>query len=105
MRLRFDRRDGRQIAEVTLSTRNLLALLHKAEHFPGSARRIETDDCPAGWRLAVCSESDAEHYARRPAPPGPMHPATELFIAAAADATAGEATAEDGPDADGGGEA
>jgi len=27
------------------------------------------------------SEDDDEHYAARPAPPGPMHPATESFIA------------------------
>jgi hypothetical protein len=104
MRLSFDLREGRQIAEVTLSTRNLLALLHKAEHFPGSARQIESDDCVPGWRLVVRSETDAEHYGSRPAPPGPMHPATERFIAAADEARvddrdAGERSADNGGDA------
>ncbi|GIK83199.1 MAG: hypothetical protein BroJett024_43040 [Alphaproteobacteria bacterium] len=65
---------------VTLSRRNLLALLHKLQ-MPGSARSLTTDyDCPEGWSLIVRSESDGEHYGTRSEPPGPLHPASELFV-------------------------
>jgi hypothetical protein len=78
----------RLICTVVLSRRNLLTLLGKLEGHPaGSKRRIENSDC---WRegepvddviLVLLAEEDAEHYGRRPAPPGPMHPETERFVA------------------------
>jgi hypothetical protein len=82
---------------VTLSRRNLLALLQKLD-MDGSFRQIENNDCYedgqrtpwdpgeellselAKTKLVLRSEDDAEHYASRPAAPGPMHPATETFI-------------------------
>lgn len=69
---------------LTLSRRNLLALLHKLD-WPGSAREITGGDAyfdgtPIDFRFAVRCEDDAEHYAKRPEPPGPMHPESEQFI-------------------------
>jgi hypothetical protein len=65
------------ICTVVLSRRNLLSLLAKLEGHPtGSKRRIENNDC---WRDG---EPVDEHYSRRPAPPGPMHPATESYVGA-----------------------
>ncbi len=70
---------------VTLSRRNLLALLHKL-YWPGSEREIWNTDCyrdrkPVSDLLLILRcEEDEEHYARRTAPPGPMHPASEAFI-------------------------
>jgi hypothetical protein len=93
----FNLRQGRRVV-VTLSRRNLLALLHKID-MPGSAREIKNTDCYEDGiqtpyypgeeattalprtTLVLRSEDDDEHYAARPAPPGPMHPATEAFIA------------------------
>lgn len=76
-------------AKVTLSRRNLLALLHKLD-MPDSARRLEnnvvfvegehTEDMIL---ILCCCEDDAEHYAdarRHGALPGEMHPDTETFI-------------------------
>lgn len=82
MRLSFHLAGPRPVAEVVLSRRNLLALVHKLE-MPGSARTLETDtDTPAGWTLRVRCEDDAEHYQHRGwPPPGRMHPDTEQFIA------------------------
>ncbi|MGE0028051.1 MAG: hypothetical protein AB7U07_13200 [Thermoleophilia bacterium] len=71
---------------VTLSRRNLRSLLHKLD-WPASARTITNGDAyrdgePVGDVLLVLrAEEDEEHYARRPAPPGPMHPRTERAIA------------------------
>lgn len=80
MKLRMHERPGGAVAVVTLSRRNLLALLHKLE-MPGSARTLTTDyACPEGWSLIVRSESDGEHYGSRSEPPGPLHPASELFV-------------------------
>jgi hypothetical protein len=65
---------------VTLSQRNLLTLLAKLAGFPpGSACTITFpgDDGPL---LVVHAESDEEHYANRPAPPGKMHPDTEARV-------------------------
>lgn len=70
---------------VTLSRRNLLALLHKVD-WPGSARTIVNNDCywnglPIdGLTLVLRVEDDDEHYRRRAEPPGHMHPRTEVFI-------------------------
>lgn len=63
---------------VTLSRRNLLALLHKLD-MEGSARTIQ---CEIGdvALLQVRAEDDAEHYADRE-PAGDMHPDTERYIA------------------------
>jgi hypothetical protein len=86
---------GRRV-EVVLSRRNLLTLLHKLD-MPGSMRQIENNDC---WEdgqqtplrpgeedgslppttLVLRCEDDDEHYARRAAGPGLMHPATERFV-------------------------
>jgi len=60
---------------VTLSRRNLLALLHKLE-MPGSHRRI-IKPTPAG-NVLVSVITDEEAYRNRA--PGPMHPDTEEFI-------------------------
>ena len=59
--------------EVTLSKRNLLALLHKLE-MEGSAWTLVTEG------LIVRCESDETHYADRDVPPGQMHPQTEAFL-------------------------
>ena len=61
---------------ITLSRRNLLALLHKLE-MEGSKRTIISDGGD-GWAVTV--EVDEEHYKDR-IPPGIMHPSTEEFIA------------------------
>lgn len=83
MRLRIHITADRGVAEVTLSRRNLLALLHKLE-MPGSARTIlSMDNEEPGWTLIVRSEDDEEHYGSRGFGPGPMHPMTELSIALA----------------------
>jgi hypothetical protein len=80
VRLSFDLVRGGQVAVVTLSRRNLLALLHKLE-LPGSARAMLCHDCPEGWMLELRVESDEDHYGGRPFPPGEMHPETEAFVA------------------------
>jgi hypothetical protein len=67
------------VADVVLSERNLRALLHKLV-MDGSARTLETDDTPEGWRLRVRCETNADHYGMRPFPPGSMHPDTEREI-------------------------
>jgi hypothetical protein len=81
--------------EVTLSRRNLLALLHKLD-MPGSTRQLENTDCyedgvqtpfspgddetPPPTTLVLRCEDDNEHYARRALGPGVMHPDTEQFV-------------------------
>jgi hypothetical protein len=76
---------GPGVVLVTLSQRNLLALLGKLE-FPGSTRTIVNGDCYRDGLpvddvvLVLRVEDDGPHYARRANPPGPMHPATEEFI-------------------------
>ena len=79
MKLRIHEQPDGAVAVVTLSRRNLMALLHKLE-MPGSARTLMTDyDCPEGWSLIVRSESTEDHYASR-VEPGPVHPASETFM-------------------------
>jgi hypothetical protein len=63
---------------VTLSRRNLLALLHKLD-MEGSARTLIKNE-GAGKHLIVQAEDDEEHYNRPEGPAGPMHPETEGFI-------------------------
>ena len=69
---------------VTLSKRNLLALLQKVDD-PCSGRTLVSGNAyRAGARaddvqLTVCCEPDERHYADRP-PPGPVHPKAEAFI-------------------------
>ena len=82
--------------EVTLSRRNLLALLHKLD-MPGSTRQLENTDCyedgiqispslgqdPTPFpptTLVLGCEDDDEHYARRALGPGVVHPDTEQFV-------------------------
>lgn len=88
--------DDERRVEVTLSRRNLLALLHKLD-LPGSTRQLENRYCyedgvETPWHpdedqsvlprttLVLRCEDDDEHYAKRPDRPGPMHPATERFV-------------------------
>lgn len=89
--------DDERRVEVTLSRRNLLALLHKLD-LPGSTRQLENNYSyedgvetpaepevqqmsePPRTTLVLRCEDDAEHYAKRPDRPGPMHPATERFV-------------------------
>jgi hypothetical protein len=96
-RLHIMNLDGERRVEVILSRRNLLTLLHKLD-MPGSMRQIENNDCyedgvqtpfypgeeecsdlPRTTLVLRC-EDDEEHYAKRPAGPGLMHPATEAFV-------------------------
>jgi hypothetical protein len=79
--------DGERRVEVTLSRRNLLALLQKVD-MPDSARQIENTDCfedgvqtplPPTTLVLRC-EDDDEHYAKRELGPGIMHPDTEQFV-------------------------
>lgn len=90
--------EGGRRVEVILSRRNLLTLLHKLD-MPGSRRQIENNDCyedglQTPWApaeaaasdlprttLVLRCEDDDEHYAKRPNGPGPMHPASERFVA------------------------
>jgi len=92
--MNFD--EGRRV-EVTLSRRNLLALLHKLD-LPGSTRQLENKYCyedgvetpllpdpdtPDGLpptTLVLRCEDDEEHYTNRSFGPGLMHPATEQFV-------------------------
>lgn len=79
MRLRAHSTSTGSVAEVTLSRRNLLALLHKLE-MPRSGRTLMSEhDCSPGWTLVVRAEDDPEHYADRRGP-GPVHPSSEVFI-------------------------
>ncbi len=88
--------EGERRVEVTLSRRNLLALLHKLD-MPGSTRQLENTDCyedgvptssslgedqapPPATTLVLRCEDDDEHYARRALGPGFMHPDTERFV-------------------------
>jgi hypothetical protein len=77
--------------QVKLSRRNLLSLLHKLE-LPGSHRTIikQVDahgpKCAGLSEIAVVAVSDEECYAGRD--PGPMLPATEVFVAELTEALA-----------------
>jgi hypothetical protein len=89
--------EGERRIEVTLSRRNLLALLHKLD-MPGSMRQIENNDCwedgmQTPWlpaevagsslprtSLVLRCEDDDEHYAKRLVGPGVMHPETERYV-------------------------
>lgn len=71
---------------VTLSKRNLLALLHKVDD-PESAREIRATRClidgeslPINFELVLRCEPNETHYAERPA--GPLAAATAAFVAA-----------------------
>jgi hypothetical protein len=81
MRLRVYRHPQVSVCEVSLSRRNLLALLYKLE-MAGSSRTLAGGDCPEGFELVVRVEGDDEHYAKREEGPGPMHPQTEAFLQA-----------------------
>lgn len=83
--MRIDARGGvPAFFKVTLSRRNLLALLAKLE-IPGSHCAIDSenaflDGAPLeGVVFRVISEPDEVHYRDRP-PPGPMHPLTEQVM-------------------------
>jgi hypothetical protein len=79
--------DGEEtVIHVTLSERNLLALLQKLA-MPGSARTLASahayrhDELVDDLTLVVQVEDDDAHYGERGFPPGPMHPQTEQFLA------------------------
>ena len=96
-RLQIMNLEGERRVEVILSRRNLLTLLQKLV-MPGSMQQIENNDCwedgvqtpfypheveasdLARTKLVLRSEDDHEHYAKRPAGPGLMHPVTERFV-------------------------
>lgn len=63
---------------VTLSRRNLLALLQKLDTMGDSACTI-VRECDNGWGVVVTAEPDDMHYANRE--PGGMHPVTETALA------------------------
>jgi hypothetical protein len=65
---------------VTLSQRNLLALLAKLGGYPPDSTCTITCAGVDGPGLTVHAESDEEHYGDRPEPPGAMHPNTEARI-------------------------
>ena len=98
MRLRLFHHTDHASCEVTLSRRNLLALLHKLE-MEGSARTLISSDCPPGLELVVRAEDDEVHYQDRDEPPGPMHPKTEAFIRSREGAATETSEFEDGPNA------
>ena len=86
MRVDVDIRNERTLVRVTLSRRNLLALLQKLS-MPGSARTLFSAN---GYRdgemvedidLVVSAEEDLAHYASRGFVAGAMHPVTERFLA------------------------
>lgn len=91
MKLTFNECGNDVVAEVVLSERNLLALLHKL-YMEGSARELQSNDVLAlagdgelghlapKQRFSVKVESDQEHYGCREFPPGPMHPETERIL-------------------------
>jgi hypothetical protein len=85
LRLRLGEDGLPHVALVTLSRRNLLALLHKLD-MPGSARMLENTDVEIdgryaeGFHFVIHAEDDPEHYRARIEPPGPLHPQTELFV-------------------------
>lgn len=96
-RLHLINLESERRVEVVLSRRNLLALLHKLD-MPGSARQLENNDCWEDGRqtpyypgeelgsdlprtvLVLRCEDDEEHYGKREAGPGAMHPETEAFL-------------------------
>jgi hypothetical protein len=82
-RIEFTAQSGRLLVTVTLSRRNLLALLAKLE-LPVSLRAISSTNAYADGEpvdpvvMVVRAEPDAEHYRARN--PGPMSPITETLI-------------------------
>lgn len=70
---------------VTLSKRNLLALLQKVDD-PLSNRMLVSGYVYLqgglfdGVELVIRCEPDSQHYAERESP-GPMHPSAQMFIA------------------------
>jgi hypothetical protein len=75
----------RGLFTLTLSRRNVLALLHKLD-WPISAKRLRSanayiDGRPTEIVFVVRVVDDDRHYLGRSEPAGPMHPETERFIA------------------------
>lgn len=78
---------GHTAVIVTLSRRNLLALLHKLD-MPDSAQTISNKDIFVNgeqaeyddYTLVIHSEPDDKHYAKRALGPGVMHEETERFV-------------------------
>jgi hypothetical protein len=76
MQIEFVIQERQLVAIVTLSKRNLLALLEKLS-CDDSIRMIRRR-CENGVWLVLKAEPDDEHYRFRPA--GQMHPRTEAAI-------------------------
>lgn len=73
MRLSLGNTERRRLAVLTLSERNLIALLHKLTR-PEAAKGLVSGDCPPGWLLYVTAEPDDRHYGHRTMPPRPPAP-------------------------------
>lgn len=87
MRLDLDHTAHGLLVTVTLSRRNLLALLHKVDWASSRKEMWNTDvwvdgEEAYGIGFRTRCEADAVHYGRRRQPAGPMHWATESFIRA-----------------------
>lgn len=86
-KLELNAEGGTTHVVVTLSRRNLLALLHKLD-MPNSSQAISNREIFVNgerpdyddYTFLIRSESDEEHYANREAGPGVMHPTTERFV-------------------------
>lgn len=68
--------DGKEVT-VTVSRRNLLALLSKLDYMGDSALTI-TRETDSGWKVVLRAEHDEQHYEGRT--PGKMHPMTEVCL-------------------------
>lgn len=66
------------IVTITLSRRNLLALLQKVDLPPGESHCMLVRVCDSGQRVVVRAEPDDVHYTNRP--PGAMRDDAEQFI-------------------------
>jgi hypothetical protein len=66
------------VTVVTLSRRNLLALLTKLDGNPEPSHKTLVRNCEGGVQLIVHAEENDEHYNKRP--PSPIVLAMELGI-------------------------
>lgn len=70
--------EGPKHLHVTLSERNLRALLHKVTGGMGDSACTLVRETDAGVWVTVTAEADEQHYTDRP--PGLMHPLTEAAL-------------------------
>jgi hypothetical protein len=76
--MKFEIDNVHRIAEITLSRRNLLALLGKLDGHPEGSGKTIAREAENGWRLVIIAEENPQHYGDRPA--GAMEAATERYI-------------------------